>query len=127
MGGLFGVPNGFMGLDHLVTTIIQVGCNPSPAPWKPWLPRAAWEHVRGAPRPFSEVNERFAAVSSSGAGLRSPSRDAARPYCVPTRRVGARKHTKQARETGCTHPGEWGFSSGARCLSVSIRLRIAPP
>ncbi len=52
MGGLFGVPNGFMGLDHLVTTIIQVGCNPSPAPWKPWLPRAAWEHVRGAPRPF---------------------------------------------------------------------------
>lgn len=24
MGGLFGVPNGFMGLDHLVTTIIQV-------------------------------------------------------------------------------------------------------
>ncbi len=42
MGGLFGVPNGSMGLDHLVTTIIQVGCNPPPAPWKPWLPRAAW-------------------------------------------------------------------------------------
>jgi hypothetical protein len=80
----------------------DLGVQPDPRSLKTLAPTRRVGASGGALRPFSEVNDSFGTISSSGFGLLSPSRDAARPHCVPTRRVGTRKHTEQARETDYT-------------------------